>query len=114
MQPIISRKRGNILGPSKSHHHIHGFEETEQSWKHMYKNPPTGEVTLDEFETYSRNRANLLHKIENWRAIGVAIDDLYHRIMDEDRHEYHGLEGDYIRKDFIAHNVLRIAYSRRY
>src|SRR3989338_9127245 len=115
MQALGGRKRGKLFaGSSKSVHQQHAFDDTEQSWKNLYKNPPTGEVTIDEFETYAKNRTALLHKIENWRAIGVSADDLYKRISDEDRLEYHGLHADYVRKDFIAHNVLRIAYSRRY
>jgi DNA primase large subunit len=113
IQRVTERKKGSLLGPSKHEPRRIAPESVEQSWKYMYRSPPNGEITIDEFETFARNRANLLHKIENWRAIGIMGDDLFMKINEEDRKEYGGVDAlATSRKDWIAHNVLRLAYSR--
>ncbi|KAL0479286.1 DNA primase large subunit [Acrasis kona] len=111
---VESRSRGGLFGPRlKSENKAKNAPASDQSWKCMYKSAPTGEVTIDDFEIFAKNRANLLHKIENWRAIGIIGEELSNKIRFEDEREYGGYhELIQSNKDCIAHNVLRLAYSK--
>eukprot|EP01035_Chromulina_nebulosa_P022258 gene22258-28829_t len=76
----------------------------------LYNEPPTEEISLDEFELYSLDRLQLLRSIEILKTRGFEGSDLISKINEVEK-KYLPLNKA-ARKDKISHFILRLAYCR--
>lgn len=83
----------------------------------LYLDPPTEEVTLDEFETFALDRLQLLRSIETLRTRNVSGDEFIVKIGQQESKymplRSHETAAEDLRKDQISHFILRLAYCRR-
>lgn len=85
----------------------------------LYNEPPTTELTLDEFELFALDRLQLLREVEKCKTSGIEGADLAKRVLTKESkcvptRPTPGA-GDLealLRKDQISHFVLRLAYCR--
>ena len=77
----------------------------------LYSRPPTEDVGLSEFEEFAFDRLRLLSAIENARAKGLKGDDLK-KTIGKARDEYMPVTEEGLRKDYVSHFILRLAYCR--
>ena len=83
----------------------------------MYQQPPTGQISLEEFEQFSLNRRRLLKAIDAARTRGMKgadFDDLIRKESDDIMpiHMGHSFEED-MRRDNISHHALRLTYCKK-
>ncbi len=115
MQFLSSRQTPNKLGGSSSR----SFSKPSASKSlSLYMNPPTDEITLDEFEDFALERLTLLRGIEQLRARGFEQDELRKKVLElEKKHvpirmkDATKIDEDK-RKDELSHFILRLAYCR--
>jgi DNA primase large subunit len=95
----------------------------------LYTDPPSEEITLDEFELFALDRLQLLRGIEALRARGYEGAD-YTKKMDQLENKYMPLRAHEVavagevgtsassvsasdcRRDSISHFILRLAYCK--
>jgi DNA primase large subunit len=83
----------------------------------MYVDPPSDELTLDEFELFALDRLMVLRKVEDLRARGFKGVDFKQRVNAALR-QYMNLNSfsktveEEMRKDVVSHFILRLAYCR--
>ena len=83
----------------------------------MYSHPPTGQISLEEFEQFSLSRRRLLKAIDAARTRGlkgVEFDNMIRKESDDimpinmgDGYE------ECMRRDNISHHALRLAYCKK-
>ena len=80
----------------------------------MYALPPTGEVSLEEFESSGMDRLRVLRGLEAARARGRKGDDLASHLQSLlDKHlKGGGGRAEGARRDQVSHHVLRLAFCR--
>lgn len=87
---------------------------------HSYEKPPSGDVTIEEFELFAIDRLRVLGEIESSWARNRPQDEL-RRVVGDQCAKYLRLDSgtaktidldEQRRKDHIGHFVLRLAFCR--
>lgn len=83
----------------------------------LYMDPPTEEITLDEFETFALDRLALLRSIELLKSRPMPPDELHQKIGQQEARymplRAHESAADDMRKDQVSHFILRLAFCKR-
>lgn len=87
---------------------------------HSYERPPTGDVTIEEFELFAIDRLRVLGEIESSWARNRPLEEL-RKVVGDQCGKYIPLSNNTAktveldeqrRKDHIGHFVLRLAFCR--
>ena len=120
VQTLKSKKHNSkLLGKTKGHVAIGSSSSNDASyrhnWKSMYHLPPTGEITLEQFEEYSFQRLKLLKLIDTWKARNISGKALQDNIVEESNKVFDlklSQDLDNCEPDWISHHILRLAFSK--
>ncbi|KAF6264179.1 eukaryotic and archaeal DNA primase, large subunit-domain-containing protein [Scenedesmus sp. NREL 46B-D3] len=79
----------------------------------MYKEVPTGEISLEEFEEYALDRLRVLKAIEEAKLRSKSEDIIQADVELLLKKHMHGTSRQQTyRKDVLSHHILRLAYCR--
>eukprot|EP00879_Flechtneria_rotunda_P033320 GHRR01036889.1.p1 GENE.GHRR01036889.1~~GHRR01036889.1.p1 ORF type:complete len:140 (+),score=33.38 GHRR01036889.1:519-938(+) len=79
----------------------------------MYKDKPTGEISLEEFEQYALDRLRVLKAIEEAKLRSKSDDVIQADVkLLVNKHLQCSSRQESYRKDLISHHILRLAYCR--
>ncbi|BDA49539.1 DNA primase large subunit [Coccomyxa sp. Obi] len=79
----------------------------------LYKEPPSGEVCIEEFERFAIDRLRVLKGIEDAKTKGFKGDQLHGLVVQLAEKHLKCLTAEETRwKDAVSHFVLRLAYCR--
>ncbi|KAF0982529.1 hypothetical protein FDP41_011459 [Naegleria fowleri] len=123
VQSLKSKKHTSKLhapGRNKGHIPIGSLSSSndasyQHSWKSMYHLPPTGEITLEQFEEYSFQRLKLLKMIDTWKARNISVKALQDNIIEESNKIFDlrvPQDLDHCEPDWISHHILRLAFAK--
>ena len=75
----------------------------------LYDEPPTADVSLENFESFALDRIRMLTSIENWIASGKKQDEIVQLITEKERQLDLLARNE---KDEVSHFALRLAFCR--
>ncbi|GMM31009.1 DNA primase subunit [Martiniozyma asiatica (nom. inval.)] len=87
----------------------------------FYQQPPSEEITLDQFETYAIDRLKILIEVGNLSAQGLSYDDITKLMTERVKqllplHANNTIDPSIIleerKKDYYSHFILRLAFCR--
>jgi len=120
VQALVAKKHSSKLynrgkGPISIGYSSNDSASYKHSWKAMYGLPPTGDITLEQFEEYSFQRLKLLKLIDTWKARNITGKALQDNIMEESNKIFDvrlPQDLDHCEPDWISHHILRLAFAK--